>query len=113
MPASSSSSRATRAMQIGGRSRGPAQYPALRQARAGEAEAPRLYQRAPDLRCRPAALPAGRPGRCRSEEEAEVLRNIPLFAKREPAKLKLLAFTSERLTFDAGQQLFQQGDPGD
>ena len=35
------------------------------------------------------------------------------FAKLEPAKLKLLAFTSERLTFEPGQSLFQQGDPGD
>jgi len=47
------------------------------------------------------------------KEEVEVLRNIPLFAKLEPAKLKLLAFTSERLTFDVGQTLFQQGDMGD
>jgi CRP/FNR family cyclic AMP-dependent transcriptional regulator len=47
------------------------------------------------------------------KEEVEVLRNIPLFAKLEPAKLKLLAFTSERLTFETGQPLFQQGDPGD
>ncbi len=47
------------------------------------------------------------------KEEVEILRNIPLFAKLEPAKLKLLAFTSERLTFEPGQALFQQGDPGD
>lgn len=47
------------------------------------------------------------------KEEVEVLRNIPLFAKLEPAKLKLLAFTSERLVYEAGQPLFQQGDPGD
>lgn len=47
------------------------------------------------------------------KEEVEVLRNIPLFAKLEPAKLKLLAFTSERLTYEAEQPLFQQGDPGD
>jgi len=47
------------------------------------------------------------------KEEVEILRNIPLFSKLEPAKLKLLAFTSERLTFDEGQVLFQQGDPGD
>ncbi len=47
------------------------------------------------------------------KEEVEVLRNIPLFAKLEPAKLKLLAFTSERLSYEAGQPLFQQGDPGD
>ena len=46
-------------------------------------------------------------------EEVELLRNIPLFAKIEPAKLKLLAFTSERLTFASGQELFHQGDSGD
>jgi CRP-like cAMP-binding protein len=46
-------------------------------------------------------------------EEVEVLRNIPLFAKIDPAKLKLLAFTSERLTYGPGQDLFKQGDPGD
>jgi len=47
------------------------------------------------------------------KEEVEVLRNVPLFAKLEPAKLKLLAFTSERLTYEPGQAFFQQGDPGD
>ncbi len=46
-------------------------------------------------------------------EEVELLRKIPLFAKIEPSKLKLLAFTSERLTFAAGTPLFHQGDPGD
>ncbi len=46
-------------------------------------------------------------------EEVEMLRNIPLFAKLEPAKLKLLAFTSERLSYDAAQSLFHQGDMGD
>ena len=46
-------------------------------------------------------------------EEVEALRSVPLFAKIKPSKLKLLAFTSERLTFAAGQELFHQGDPGD
>lgn len=46
-------------------------------------------------------------------EEVELLRNIPLFAKLEPSKLKLLAFTSERITYEAGQVLFCQGDVGD
>ncbi len=46
-------------------------------------------------------------------EEVDVLRNIPLFANIEPSKLKLLAFTSERLTFPDGQELFHQGDMGD
>ena len=46
-------------------------------------------------------------------EEVELLRQIPLFAKIEPSKLKLLAFTSERLTFKADEELFHQGDIGD
>jgi CRP/FNR family transcriptional regulator, cyclic AMP receptor protein len=46
-------------------------------------------------------------------EDVEVLRNIPLFAKVTPAKLKLLAFTSERLEYPTGEVLFRQGDPGD
>ena len=46
-------------------------------------------------------------------EEVEILKGVPIFAKMEPAKLKLLAFTGERMTFGAGQELFHQGDPGD
>ena len=46
-------------------------------------------------------------------EEVELLRNIPLFSKIEPSKLKLLAFTSERLTYGDGQDLVVQGDMGD
>jgi len=46
-------------------------------------------------------------------EEVELLRNIPLFSKIDPSKLKLLAFASERITFNAGQELFHQGDHAD
>ena len=46
-------------------------------------------------------------------EEVNLLRKIPLFAKIDPAKLKLLAFASERLTFAPDQALFEQGDTGD
>jgi CRP/FNR family transcriptional regulator, cyclic AMP receptor protein len=46
-------------------------------------------------------------------EEVELLRQIPLFAKIEPSKLKLLAFTSERLKFRTDEELFHQGDIGD
>ncbi|HUT50787.1 MAG TPA: Crp/Fnr family transcriptional regulator [Alphaproteobacteria bacterium] len=46
-------------------------------------------------------------------EEVELLRNIPLFANIEPSKLKLLAFTSERVAYEPGQELFRQGDDGD
>lgn len=46
-------------------------------------------------------------------EEVDALRRIPLFANLEPSKLKLLAFTSERLTYAKGQTIFRQGDMGD
>lgn len=47
------------------------------------------------------------------QDEVSVLRRIPLFAHIESKKLKLLAFTSERIVFDVGQTLFEQGDEGD
>ena len=47
------------------------------------------------------------------EQEVEILRNIPMFAKIEPAKLKLMAFASERISFKPGQDMFCQGDAGD
>jgi|SRR5690606_28339592 CRP-like cAMP-binding protein len=47
------------------------------------------------------------------KEEVELLQRIPFFAQVEPAKLKLLAFTSERVGFDPGQVLFKKGDMGD
>ncbi len=47
------------------------------------------------------------------DQEVEVLRRIPLFANIEPAKLKLMCFASERITFKEGQSLFEQGDVGD
>jgi CRP/FNR family cyclic AMP-dependent transcriptional regulator len=47
------------------------------------------------------------------KEEFELLRRVPIFAEIEPSKLKLLAFMSERIGFDAGKRLVQQGDPAD
>lgn len=47
------------------------------------------------------------------QKDVEILRNIPLFAKIDPTRLKLLAFTSEHLTFADGDELFHQGDIGD
>jgi CRP-like cAMP-binding protein len=44
--------------------------------------------------------------------EVEMLRRIPLFSRIEPAKLKLLAFTSEHVTFLDGQVLMRQGEIG-
>jgi CRP-like cAMP-binding protein len=46
-------------------------------------------------------------------EEYELLRRVTFFAGIEPAKLKLLAFMSERVGFDAGKILFHQGDGAD
>lgn len=46
-------------------------------------------------------------------EEVDLLRRVPLFSNIEPSKLKLLAFTSERLTFRTGQSLCVQGEVGD
>lgn len=46
-------------------------------------------------------------------QEAELLRKVPMFSRLEPAKLKLLAFTSESLSFDDGEELFSVGDPAD
>jgi len=46
-------------------------------------------------------------------EEVDMLRRIPFFAGIEPSKLKLLAFTSERVAFEPGQVVFRQGDMGD
>ncbi|MBM85950.1 MAG: cyclic nucleotide-binding protein [Rhodospirillaceae bacterium] len=47
------------------------------------------------------------------QQEVEFLRNIPLFSKVDPTKLKLLAFASERLAYNDDQILFHQGDNGD
>lgn len=46
-------------------------------------------------------------------DEVNMLKQVPLFAGVSPAKLKLLAFTSERLLYLADEALFLQGDPGD
>jgi len=46
-------------------------------------------------------------------EIVAVLRGIPLFAKLDSSKLKLLAFSSTYLTMDAGEVLFFEGDPAD
>lgn len=47
------------------------------------------------------------------QQEVDLLRKIPMFGNIEPAKLKLLAFTSDRLSYGVGDVLFRQGDPGD
>ncbi|WP_299616779.1 cyclic nucleotide-binding domain-containing protein [Pelagibius sp.] len=47
------------------------------------------------------------------DQEVDILRRIPIFSQIEPAKLKLMAFASERLTYKSGQTLFNQGEMGD
>lgn len=47
------------------------------------------------------------------KDEVRILRQVPLFAGMEPAKLKLLAFTSDRVSFGADEILFRQGEVGD
>lgn len=47
------------------------------------------------------------------QQEFELLRRVPFFADIEPAKLKLLAFMSERVAFDPGRPLVRQGEMAD
>ncbi len=47
------------------------------------------------------------------EAEVEALRQVPLFHGIEPGKLRLLAFISERMTYEAEERLCSQGEPGD
>jgi CRP-like cAMP-binding protein len=46
-------------------------------------------------------------------DEVRMLRQVPMFAGMAPAKLKLLAFTSERVAYRGGDVLFRQGEDGD
>jgi len=47
------------------------------------------------------------------DQEVELIRRLSIFKKIDLAMLKLLCFSSERLTFEAGQVMFNAGDPGD
>ncbi len=47
------------------------------------------------------------------KDEIAVLAKVPLFKPLGPSQLKLLAFTSRRVTFDDGDLLCREGDPGD
>lgn len=47
------------------------------------------------------------------EAEVQSLRQVPMFRDVDPARLKLLAFTSDRVQFTDGQRFFSQGDPSD
>ena len=45
--------------------------------------------------------------------EARSLRELPLFSNLDATKLKFLAFTSERLTYNPGEVLMRQGEDGE
>ncbi|MFI5014625.1 MAG: cyclic nucleotide-binding domain-containing protein [Hyphomicrobiales bacterium] len=47
------------------------------------------------------------------ESEVQSLRQVPMFREIDPAKLKLLAFTSDRLSYDKGDVLFRQHEISD
>ena len=47
------------------------------------------------------------------EQEVELIRQFPIFAKIQPAMQKLLCFSAERLTYAPGQVMFKAGDMGD
>lgn len=47
------------------------------------------------------------------EDTARALKNIPLFENLEPSRLKLLAFASDRLTFDDKEEVCHMGEAAD
>jgi len=47
------------------------------------------------------------------EQEVELIRQFAIFSKIDPAMQKLLCFSSERLTYEAGQVMFRVGDAAD
>ena len=46
-------------------------------------------------------------------EEMQLLKEIPLFAEIDESKLKLIAFTSQRLHYHPGEQALVEGDQTD
>ncbi len=59
------------------------------------------------------ASSSGTPRAAGLNEVVNMLMDIPLLAGIDRSKLKLLAFTSERLHFEQNQVVFKQGDAGD
>jgi len=47
------------------------------------------------------------------DTEVDALKKVPLFRDVDDAKLRLLAFISERMSFRAGEHLCEQGESGD
>ncbi len=46
------------------------------------------------------------------KDDLETLRRVPMFAAIDMRRLKLIAFTSARLSYEIGDVLFQQGEDG-
>ena len=47
------------------------------------------------------------------EQEFDLIRRVPIFSTIDPAMQKLLAFSSDRLTYEEGEVMFNAGDPPD
>jgi CRP-like cAMP-binding protein len=47
------------------------------------------------------------------ETDVQSLRQVSMFRDIDPARLKLLAFTSDRLSYDKGEVLFHQNEVSD
>ena len=47
------------------------------------------------------------------DTEVDALKKVPLFRGVDDAKLRLLAFISERMSFRSGEHLCEQGESGD
>jgi CRP-like cAMP-binding protein len=47
------------------------------------------------------------------QQETEMLRNIPMFSTMDAARLKLLSFTSERVSYMPGEEFIKQGEVGE
>lgn len=46
------------------------------------------------------------------KDDLEALRRVPMFSGIDSRRLRLLAFTAPRLTYDKGEALFHAGDDG-
>ncbi len=46
-------------------------------------------------------------------DEARLLKSVPLFQRIDPSRLRLLAFSSERYCYSPGEIICRQGDDGD
>lgn len=60
----------------------------------------------------PSAMPRSSCGTT-IESDVKSLCQVSMFGGIDPARLKLLAFTSERMQYVAGQRFFSKGDPSD